>query len=73
MFLTKTPFYETIYIQNLEKEEMNFSVEDVEVQGEFITVSITFDKEELLSDQDVLVEMVEKLLKNALDPEETDW
>ena len=52
---------------------MNFSVEDVEVQGEFITVSITFDKEELLSDQDVLVEMVEKLLKNALDPEETDW
>ena len=73
MFLTKTPFYETIYIQNLEKEEMNFSVDDVEVQGEYVSVAITFDKEDLLADQDFLVEMVEKLLKNALDPEETDW
>jgi len=52
---------------------MNFSIEEVGTQGDFVVITLTFDKEVLLQDEDFLTDMVEKFLKKALDPEDLDW
>jgi len=53
---------------------MNFSIEEVDVQGEYVEVKLSFSLDDLLQDHDLLEQLVTNLINKAFNPEEeTDW